>query len=785
MITYPDQPWADGQTFVHTTKEGDEITGVYDLSKDTWSFYADNTLDAVFTNNVYTVDIKPADQSIAAAASLFDDALPLPIDDNLVTQQDVNWFLYDLISKAGENNGIWNDVAPPPDDGLGTPTFNFWWKPDEQQLYVWNPNKAEWVLTGFMSFDRPPIISGGAPDEHPDFPGKPLETGDFWFDTTTLEVLINYNGQWFPVSIPPTQVQVLREVIEGLEVSVTQVRGDIAKNKIDIDELRQDIIDGDFRPDLEQVLTQGNIADKGIVLTDTTDALVAIAPDEALIDIASDTSKKNPRLRLTHVDKLNYPDSQAQIELDENGTRVDFEFNQAINDVHFRFDDEEKFVLNKDGDAQFIGKVEGEPGTQNNEFVTYGQLTTLEEELEQLAPSLERGSWNFTLNHPPGPGEYTMISAFLDETDQEALCDQTYSECQAAAAGDPVAIQACTRAWDDCRNAIDGSQVVTTDDWTQCDELVFNDVDMNGTTHSWGGIDSDHYIDVFNMNDENYMVGDIATHGGGSFSFDLVSSKGVASGPATIKIFKTEGTVDFDQYVRKAGDTMTGTLNVDVGNSTALFVRSNLTSSNSIFYVRNGDNTTQFRVTADGKVQAGNQATTAFMATDPHDVITKKYADQYCRVPTAYQYELKYMETPTDAKAMELARVPGQWAKTNNGIWINRYDKNELVDLSPYFTSNQGSFTTPGDVEEDIEGEVSTFGDTLVLDYQGLYDNMRGFLSVYQKYNRERLGLRRMYAIPSVTWYKNEPFIKLTWSKNFNLDSLYFSECFLSLPGII
>ena len=33
---------------------------------------------------------------------------------------------------------------------------------------------------------------------------------------------------------------------------------------------------------------------------------------------------------------------------------------------------------------------------------------------------------------------------------------------------------------------------------------------MNGTTHAWGGIDSDHY-DVFNMNDENYMVGDIAT----------------------------------------------------------------------------------------------------------------------------------------------------------------------------------------------------------------------------------------------------------------------------------
>ena len=272
---------------------------------------------------------------------------------------------------------------------------------------------------------------------------KPLQEGDFWFDTTTLEVLINYNGQWFPVSIPPTQVQVLREVIEGLEVSVTQVRGDIALNKIDIDEL-------------------------GVDLREERDAI--------------------------------------KEEID-------------------------------------------------------GKLATLEEELEQLAPSLERGSWTFTLNHPPGPGEYTMLSAFLDEDDQEALCNQTYADCLAAAGNDPLAQQACTREWDTCKNAIDGSRVVTTDDWTQCEELIFNDVDMNGTTHAWGGIDSDHYIDVFNMNDENYMVGDIATHGGGTFSFDLVSSKGVASGPATIKIFKTEGTVDFDQYVRKAGDTMTGKIN--------------------------------------------------------------------------------------------------------------------------------------------------------------------------------------------------------------------------------
>ena len=601
MINYPNKPWEDGQQFKTVDSNGEEVVGTYDASKNAWSFtrlqegVPGGGIGFVTTEDVNTTPGVPGAPDGWAGLDLTEDVL------DLKTQKQVNWFLSEAI--------------------------------------VSNKQELESLLW----------IGEDAPDERE-------TTYIFWWHTLSLELLVKHNDQWFPVAIPPAQVETLRQEIDAIYDSVGNARRDIVLNKNDIDTLALDVD---------------------------------------------------------------------------------------------------------------------------------GKIATLEEELEQLAPSLERGSWTFTLNHPPGPGEYTMISAFLDETDQEALCDQTYAECQAAGGGDPVAIQACTRAWNDCRNAIDGSQVITTDDWTQCDELVFNNVDMNGVTHGWAGIDSDHYIDVFNMNDENYMVGDIATHGGGTFSFDLVSSRGVASGPATIKIFKTEGTIDFDQYIRKTGDTMTGTLNVDVGNSTALFVRSNLTSSNSIFYVRNGDNTTQFRVTADGKVQAGNQATTAFMATDPHDVITKKYADQYCRVPTAYQYELKYMETPTDAKAMELARVPGQWAKTNNGIWINRYDKNELVDLSPYFTSNQGSFTTPGNVEEDIEGEVSTFGDTLVLDYQGLYDNMRGFLSVYQKYNRERLGLRRMYAIPSVTWYKNEPFIKLTWSKNFNLDSLYYSECFLSLPGII
>ena len=704
--------------------------------------------------------------------------------------------------------------------------------------------------------------------------------------------------------------------------------------------------------DLEYVLNNGAVADKGILLTDAEDALIALAPDEATLDIASDTEKKNPRLRLTHIDKLNYPDAQAQIELDNNGTRVDFEFFQDIDECHFRFDNEEKFVLNRDGDAQFIGKVEGEPGTQNNEFVTYGQLTTLEEEIEQLAPSLERGSWTYTANYPPGEGEYTLVKEILDEDEQEALCEATYAQCLIDNDGDPLAQQACTREWGDCKDAITGTKVITTDQFVETTRIYFNDVDANGTTHSWAEIPPDHFIDIFNEADENFLVGDITSHTGGNFTIDVMSSKGTASGIATVKIFRTQGTVDFDSYVRKSGDEMSGPLdmkfnpienagrfehevietltsntkrakdiylfqrdgkgetylgvngtvwvpellntkldldgnavpwsNIEVGDYIKIHENGHSSNRYSIFgpvtkiteyeteginfvgigfenhhaivngplVIRVNQKVTISRVqlsgkesniitdfggeihgrvvirhpgagpveihasdigdnyagsgiqiygmedkkfveisSADGRLKCYNRDGSHAGANSYADVVTRGYLIQdygsYNHLPPGFEFNLMYMENASDSQAKEHARKTGQWAKTNNGIWINRYDKHRLVDLSPYYTSNQGTFTNPNnEIEEDIDGEVSTFSNEVILDYQGAY-GQRAFLSIYQEYNRDKLGLRRVTAISRVIWYKYEPYIKLEWSKNFNLDSVYYTKCILSLPGII
>ena len=57
----------------------------------------------------------------------------------------------------------------------------------------------------------------------------------FWWDTEALELLINYNDQWFPVSIPPAQVETLRATIDGIMDDVTRVKADIVLNKADID----------------------------------------------------------------------------------------------------------------------------------------------------------------------------------------------------------------------------------------------------------------------------------------------------------------------------------------------------------------------------------------------------------------------------------------------------------------------------------------------------------------------------------------------------------------------
>jgi len=87
------------------------------------------------------------------------------------------------------------------------------------------------------------------------------------------------------------------------------------------------------------------------------------------------------------------------------------------------------------------------------------------------------------------------------------------------------------------------------------------------------------------------------------------------------------------QYVRKSGDTMTGNLKIESGSALGLYVKGNTTGGSSVFYVRDSKDDTKFRVTGDGKVQAGTDKNHSFMANEDNDVVTKKYLDTRIHMP--------------------------------------------------------------------------------------------------------------------------------------------------------
>ena len=299
----------------------------------------------------------------------------------------------------------------------------------------------------------------------------------------------------------------------------------------------QDVADALGQLDLEKVLDNGNIADKGIVLTNAENDALLLSPEEARIMVGGIGENVVPRLELRHQTGI-LETSIVKLELDEDGKRFDIECDEKVDNIHFRFANDDKLVLNKKGDAAFTGRVQVEPGIEGNEAVTYNQLILLEEQIEELAPSFERGRWEFTLEYPPGFGEYTMIKEGLDEDAQEELCTQAFAECQLANQDDPVALADCTRDFNTCMDSINGTKYLTTEHWFESIRIVFSSKDKNGVTHRWNDIAPGLYIEVFNIDGTGGMVSEITKKNYQGDIFHMADRGiGQANGLAAVKIY--------------------------------------------------------------------------------------------------------------------------------------------------------------------------------------------------------------------------------------------------------
>lgn len=161
MINYPPKPWYDGQTFKYTAADGAEVFGTYSTSKNAWTFARISDTDPS-SGFVTTADVKTTTDEPRTPDDwdgLNDQYDVLDLDD----QKQVNWFLAEQVVK----------------------------NKDDLEHHLWvGPN--------------PPVIEEGEYEF------------TFWWDTNALELLFNNNGMWFPVSIPPEQIESLASVFAEL-----------------------------------------------------------------------------------------------------------------------------------------------------------------------------------------------------------------------------------------------------------------------------------------------------------------------------------------------------------------------------------------------------------------------------------------------------------------------------------------------------------------------------------------------------------------------------------------
>ena len=205
---------------------------------------------------------------------------------------------------------------------------------------------------------------------------------------------------------------------------------------------------------------------------------------------------------------------------------------------------------------------------ETSQTVQDNQIIELEEEIESLAPSLDRGKWNLAQlgeNVTLASGEYAMgIGA------NRVYCEEQYEQCLLAIGGnpndDPAALAECNRIAGVCFNAADGNGEYYMNDWSHATFLHFHKTDSEGKTHTFSDYEVGMFIDLFDQGDTGFAVFEITaapTLDGDVYTIGVtpVQHEGEASGLARIKVFELAG-ADPTDFVRKTGDTMTGSLNL-------------------------------------------------------------------------------------------------------------------------------------------------------------------------------------------------------------------------------
>jgi hypothetical protein len=253
------------------------------------------------------------------------------------------------------------------------------------------------------------------------------------------------------------------------------------------------------------------------------------------------------------------------------------------------------------------------------------EIQDLHEKIDGIAEEFDRGKWTH-VTEKPAIGQYALGVKATKE-----YCQDQYAKCVEDADNDPAKLSVCTRQMGDCENKEDEGGSVYVSRWGQVDHISIHTEELDGSTHGFGDYTADKYIEIVNEGDEGnatYIITEDAKieDGVAIVAVNDIQSTGVPSGLGRFKVFEMKA-ADPTDFVRKAGDTMSGHLQViNQKGSSSLYLQGK--GYASIMYVRGvDDDKTLFRIKGTGEVQAGHDAANAFMASEAHDVATKKYID--------------------------------------------------------------------------------------------------------------------------------------------------------------
>ena len=561
--------------------------------------------------------------------------------------------------------------------------------------YQWKEPPGKWVVTTKVRAVTDIIYEGDRP---------PAPRGDYklWYSTDTLELYFWYEdvngvGAWVPTSAPITMLEDLDEGLFEVRQLLNQVNAAAITNENEIILIRESL----GKVHLQEVLDNGNIANKSIVLTNATDDALLLSPEESRIMVGGVGQDVVPKIELRHSQGV-METSIVKLELDDGGKRFDVECDEKVDNIHFRFEDDDKFIINRKGDAVFTGKVKVAAAVQSDEVPTLGQVTAatdlLQLEIDQITEVFERGAWN----HDDGDGitdgtEYVLTGIQTQESFDKTkeLLEETYSQCIADANNDTALISVCNRDYTEALAEIpEVGATFNTNDWKIVNKVRFSPYDLDNNTHSFKDVKAGQTLDMYCDDGSGYMVARINKVTTGfwyeekTLEITPIKTKGIAKGKTRVKIFTLDDTIDtdaLDAYVKKAGDEMTGGLSIKpTAASTNLYLKGSENNADGKNIIDVYSNTGREIFWVDSThVGVNNSAKTP---TNSSHLTSKQYVDARRGYGVPYKYRL------SDQKAENLA--PGEFfIANNNSIYCARYNaESKDMSISSEYITDQNRY---------------------------------------------------------------------------------------------